>query len=395
MYLSNGLRHVPPRELSSNERIAVISLLREAFSDDDYIINTTTAFLTEPNSDYGIFSLLFGDGELIGLAISILREVRIFGGYCYALTTGPIAIRPAVQGRGFGQKLLDGIHDIALKSGCSFAYVQGIRGYYARHGYYPCLAKSKLEIRATELPDESSAPAAVSLRPLAIEDIGTIQALFECQAGRNTFTARRTPGDWRWLVGLATHSWYFHQPRAVLAGGRLVGYFTSDRNCPWRLREVVCDDHPASIQAYLIGLRIYARANASDMLEIMLPRNAQLRKYMTRRYYFEYKEYHSPDGGQLLRIVNADIAVTALNVCLSKSKLPLTVSLSDESLNISSVQSNASVRLEKREFTRLILGEFSSLLDQADSLDLDEESLIRLEALACRYVPFVYQGDNF
>jgi len=75
------------------------------------------------------------DGEVVGHALFVAREMRIGGETVLAAELAPLAVRPDHQRSGIGGALLAEGHRRARAKGCALAYLLGHPSYYPRFGY--------------------------------------------------------------------------------------------------------------------------------------------------------------------------------------------------------------------------------------------------------------------
>lgn len=91
--------------------------------------------------------------ELDGRIVGQITITRLPVGDTTAVTIGPLAVLPALQGKRIGGKLIEAGHERARQLGYQFCILLGHAGYYPRFGYRPA---SEFGIRAPfDVPDEN------------------------------------------------------------------------------------------------------------------------------------------------------------------------------------------------------------------------------------------------
>ena len=178
------------------ERDKILKLLDGAFGKTRYSINTDTAFFTGYKSPYPNFVLLYKGKEIIGIAIIAQRLIKIFDQKINAVTVGPLAIGAHHQKKGYSKYLFSGLDKIAIKLNADLIYLQGIDNFYSKYEFFPCLAKSKIEIQVKDLINVDQ----VIIKPFADNYLKEIKNLYKQISKNNYCTSYRNEDNWLWLT---------------------------------------------------------------------------------------------------------------------------------------------------------------------------------------------------
>ncbi len=130
------------------------------------------------------------DGQIIGHVLFSPHTVQLLGEAVRAVNLAPIAIDPAHQRQGIGQKLIETGHALARRKGYAFSFLLGHTSYYPRLGYQTrAYGVATLTLRPTRLmtrrallarrPTEADVPA---LRQLWRDTEGAVD--FALEPGR-------------------------------------------------------------------------------------------------------------------------------------------------------------------------------------------------------------------
>lgn len=117
----------------SEDRHAIFTLYRQAFPDQDLM--QLVADLLAEDCDSVISLVVRDPSGLAGHAAVTVCSVD--GSKALVALLGPVAIEPAMQGRGIGTALVRHALDAAARHGAVQACVLGDPGYYGRFGFQP------------------------------------------------------------------------------------------------------------------------------------------------------------------------------------------------------------------------------------------------------------------
>lgn len=289
-------------KLSEAQASSALDLLDRAFGDDVYSSNTRSAFLQGYQSEHPNAVLLHADRDLVGIAVVGRRNIGLAGTRIDALTVGPLAIEPRLQGGGLSALLMGGIDELASDLGASAIYLVGIPDFYQRYGYYPLLSRSKVTIKTDATPSCHG----VEVHPFSEQFLPEMMNLFRLNAQMYSCASNRTESDWEWLTRYACNSYYFYNPHVVVADHHVVGYFCTDSRMPGRIREALHGIEDTAIRSFLRGLNLYFSGQAPSTLEIMTPANSPLHEYLRRGSDATFSEIIQSHGGQLLKVCDLD-----------------------------------------------------------------------------------------
>lgn len=381
------------------EKEKIIKLFDGAFGETIYSNNTKTAFFTGYKSPYPNFVLLYKEKNLVGLAIIAQKLVRIFGHKVKTITVGPLAIGASHQNKGYSKYLFSGIDKIATKLNADLIYLQGIDNFYSKYEYFPCLAKSKLEIQVKHLLNIDQ----VTIIPFTDIYLKQVMDLYEQVAGNNNCTSYRSEQDWLWLTKYATLSYYFFKPYLIVDKDKdnVMGYFCTDPNDKSRLREAIYVMAYNKISLFLSGVKQYAYQNSLSSVEIMTPPDSMLVKYINNHSTGTFMQFIRSDGGQLVKIVNykSMVKIIKKNMLYNSKPYSLSINGNNDNIYFSLTKNNTkntivTFKCKKKHLPGFITGYLGSevFFDYNSS---DQNHLEIFKHNPNNLSPFIYQGDNY
>lgn len=336
---------VKAQGISELSRSDVLDILSNAFPHASHEFEVDKAFFSDDlNYSDGLAVTVARSGLLCGVAFARPVSINLRGKCVLALTVGPLAVAPHVQGVGAGKLLLGGLDSLAKQLGAEAIYLQGIPNFYTQFEYFPAITRSKLRFDVASLATENHEFA---WRPATLADLSSMSKIFLDLSKGLQGAASRDERAWRWLLGPASKSMYFQSPQVVLKNDEIQGYFCIDRNTPERVREFVSKSDAAAIEAALQAVTACVRRQAKDYFDIMTWRNSPLHTMTTYRHKTEFIEMSEPRAGQLLKLVDMPRTVCRLlknHVSLPNSEL--TVTMEGKKLRLSIGDSSAWIRVE-------------------------------------------------
>lgn len=375
------------------EQQQILSLLSDAFTNDAISRNTLNGFFSGYKSEYDNFILLLKDAIVVGVAIVAKRKINLLNSVVNALSVGPIAISPLQQRQGYSGKLMDAVNEIASDFGVSVIYLQGIDGFYDRHGFFTCSAKAKIIFEVNGL-EETADVNIDSMSALNIEDVTTI---YKNNANECSCTSLRSKEDWDWLLKYGCQTWYFYEPTVVLYKGRLVGYFCTDEDDPCRIREAIFDQTENGIKLFLAGLKKYCKQKSIDKFELMTWLDSPIYAFAKKIGNAVFMQFFKNNGSQMMKIHNFSEIFGLFASCFPMN-YEVEISKSDDGCSVFHIkfeESIGSIKIPAKYFPGLICGFFDSkIIANFDYLPKEIQKSFA-DLIDNLKPPFFFQGDNY
>jgi len=372
----------------------ILELLDGAFGETRYSINTKTSFFTGYKSKYPNFLLLYKEKVLVGVAIIAQRLIKIFAQKINAITVGPLAIGAHHQKKGYSKYLFSGLDKIAIKLNADLIYLQGLDGFYSKYEFFPCLAKSKIEIHVKDLINVDQ----VIIKPFTDNYLKEVKNLYKQIAKNNNCTSYRNENNWLWLTKYAKQSYYHYRPFLIIDKNDVVGYFCSDPDDKSRLREVIYTTNYDKIASFLFGIKQYAFKNNLSSVEIMTPPNSVLVKYIKKYSNGVFTQYIRPDGGELMKIINYESLLKIIKKNMFYGAELDIIDINDNIFfkltNNNETNKIITFKCKKKHFPGIITG----YLDSDVFFDYNysgQNDFNIFKRNTNDLVPFIYQGDNY
>jgi predicted N-acetyltransferase YhbS len=195
-------------------------------------------------------------GRIVGHALFSPQSIRLLGQAAPAVNLAPIAVDPALQGRGVGGRLIAAGHEVARARGYSLCFLLGHPSYYPRFGYQThAYGGSSLAVAASGLAGEG-----LAARPPAEADLPALRELWLREEANVDFAIEPGPDLLDWLSPnppIAATVW--------LRGDALAGYTRVHAAEPARPRVFLAVDQPA---AHGMAAAI---ARSAGLTELILP----------------------------------------------------------------------------------------------------------------------------
>lgn len=191
------MENVIIRQEMTEDEATVERLVREAFWNvyrpgclEHYVLHRLRA---SPNFVRELAFVMVADGQIVGQNVFVRAAIQLDGGGSLPiLTMGPICIRPDLQRKGYGKRLLD--HSLAQAAAQRFGAVcfEGNIAFYGKSGFVVAATKG---IRYHGLPDGADASFFLckELRPGYFDGVrgeyATPQEYFVCEQDPEGFAA--------------------------------------------------------------------------------------------------------------------------------------------------------------------------------------------------------------
>jgi len=366
----------------------ILKTLDIAFEDKIYSKNTKNAFFNGYKSSYPNFIVLNEKDNIAGVCIISTRQINLFGNFYKSLTFGPLCIAPDYQKKGLSKLMMSSIDKIAKKLNCKMIYVQGIKNFYSKFEYFPCLAKSKIVINIDSMPREKN----FRICNFTNKYLSEIRELHSKEILKNNLTSLRSKEDWNWLLNNAKETFYFFDPKVILYNNKILGYFCTDPQEKNRLREVVIFCPADEISIFLSALRSFCSVNNLKTLQLMTPTNSKLYNYFKLNSSADFIKYIRKDAGQLLKILDYKAFEKTFLMLLSGNSNDCTLKIEQKKENIifkiSSFGKTKKFSCNKKHVPGLLSGYF-----EAGVLFNDYNNKLAQSTPILK--PFIYQGDNY
>ncbi len=393
------------------ERGEVLDTLTRAFRTNVWERHVTEALWKPPAYHPEHTRVVVADGRVVSVAFLGFRRIRF--GHCTipAMTIGPVATHPEFEGHGFASALFRDAQAYMRTRGIPLAYLQGVRGFYGRLGFFPFLAKSKIVVARDNMQFCATYGRLVPMRP---SDLGEVGRLYDRATRDRLCAARRDDRVWQWLAGPGRSAFFFHKPHTIRdARDRLVGYVTFDPVDAFHLREIVVAQRPAACQAALGAVYKAARRKKVEQVELKVPRDDALVTFCRQHVGGVFHEYCNPIGGALLCILDLpqvmvgmmDLLAARLRACQVTRVLEFTLATEGCQVGLRLSAAGGTVTqgvrapvafISERWLPGLLTGYYTpGDLRQDPGVRIPAALIGPLSILFPRCWPFVYQADNF
>lgn len=385
--------------LDEKAKSQVLNLIDDAFPDNRSIGNNLTNGIWHDSAGSNAKTkVLFLDGQIVSVAVYSERKVSFNGQFLNALTIGPVATLPKFWGNGYSSAVMNAIESDAKSLNMDIIFIQGIDDYYSRFGYFPYLAKSKIEF--IKFPNVFNRNA--SVEALSLKDLHRIMEFYNSQTLNINLRANRDKKLWAWLLSHGSKTYYFFQPKKILYKGKIIGYFTIDPSNSSNIRECILknDDECISICLHLIQKELHC-----DKVKINTFADSYLHRYAKKNTNSTFIENIKRDGGSLLKILNLDKILSGHKIQYIKEYPPFIILFSGHNSLYRVQINNFYVKFTKlldHECQADIIVEYrfvpALIFNYLNNISSKNINFIEYEAiLRCVFSSnsFVFQGDNF
>lgn len=273
-------------------------ILENAFDDTNQSDNFSALGRVENTKSYSRF-IAKDDKRVVAYLGYAHRTIRCLGQYFTAASIGPVAVSADAQQGGIGSFLMRKALEHIEQTGIKIAYIQGIPDYYQRFGFVKYLDKNKRIISTDRDPKVDISATSVAKD---LNDIDAYRSLFDQYSHAVNFTAKRNIEDWSWLLGAASSSYYFFEPRLIRnAADQAIGYFCDDPKIKNSPREVVFSEDFDSLQQALEVIKKFYKGKGCQTLDIKAPEHSKIAQHLDATR-CEKVTYVNPTGGDLMLI---------------------------------------------------------------------------------------------
>ncbi len=171
---------------------------------------------------------------------------------------GFVATRPAYRGRGLQRVLSGAFRQLALELGCTLAGIEGIPGFYGQFGYeYAVPLNDNYDLAFEQVP-EGPAPGGYSTRQATLDDVPTLQRLYDADVAALDIAGLRDGALWEFQLSAPPEMTFYATTTVIEREQRVVGYLRwggdewSDRLV---IAELAVDDGPDARERMLAALR--------------------------------------------------------------------------------------------------------------------------------------------
>lgn len=302
---------------SPEERSEALDILVRAFNAPLRMEkHITKAVWQEPIFDPEDTRIVVAGGHVVSVVVLGPRMLRFGPAKVPAMTVGPVATHDGCRAMGYGSAAMNDATEYMRKKGVVLAYMQGLRGYYHRFGYFPFSMTAAIKFDRKEAA-RLAKPG--WLRTMTLKDVERLRVLYEKAMADRICVAARDRIVWEWLIKRGVNSWIFEGPKTIVdARGKLCGYLTLNPEGGFGVREFVVanDEH-----AWRVALGAVVReAKRREANEIDLPMiwGDPMAVFLRQSVRAESKTRTSPDGAQLMMIVDFPALMRLLEPLLTK-----------------------------------------------------------------------------
>jgi putative acetyltransferase len=154
------------RRQVASDAAAVRNVITDAFGDDGQVADLAEALRARPDKQVSLVAT--EQDEIVGHTHLSISWVDAPNELIEVLTLSPLAVAPAHQSRGAGNRLLAGAITAAGRLHAPLIFLEGDPGYYSRHGWRAA-ADLGFTAPSTRIP-----PAGFQVVPLESYDPGSM-----------------------------------------------------------------------------------------------------------------------------------------------------------------------------------------------------------------------------
>lgn len=356
--------------------------------------------------------VVVADGRVVSAVTMGPRMIRFGPVKVPAMTIGPVGTHDHYRKRGYAAAAMNDASRYMEQNGILVAYLGGIADFYYRFGYYPYMARGRVEFKRENARKEAR-PG--KLRAMTRKDLPAVRRLYDKATAERVCAAARDKKVWDWLMGPGGHSRFFRKPQVILdARRRLCGYVTLGRRDDAGLTEIVVRQDEASCRAALGALVAHARRREAKQISFPLPWDDALAVFIRQHVDAESRMWTGATGGALLKVVDFAALMRALEPLFTRRWLDAHSALRDVKFTLETgigevgltvTRRGASigppvkgrrVRIPQRWLSGLLTG-YYSVRDVAPrkGAAVPAHLMPVLEILFPTGWPFVYQGDSY
>lgn len=170
-----------------------------------------------------------------------------------AFSVGPFVVLHEYQNQGLGKMLLEHLtRRCFIDLWADAIYLRGIPGYFYKQGFQRMTTRGRYIVKRLSIQKSLPTSARVTLKDLAEEHLLSVAQIYSTQTANITLSARRSYDDWRWLL-LMRESSFFFEPKVILYDNNVVGYYTTDKNDPSLIRELLLSSSVVDCEANIFA----------------------------------------------------------------------------------------------------------------------------------------------
>lgn len=255
------------------------------------------------------------NGKVVAAVVLAERVVRFGPVTIPAMSVGPVGTHDKYRKHGYAAAAMEDASQYMRKSGYLLAYLQGIREFYYRFGYYPFMAPSTAKFARADAQKQA---AAGRLRYMTRKDLPAVRRIYDRATAARTMSAVRDRRTWDWLLGPGGDTWMFYKPQLMLDGqGRICGYLTTHPRYDMIAETVVAPEESAC-QAALGALCREARRREMKDITIRVPWDDAFGLFLRQYVGAEFTMRSNATGGALMKIVDFPALMRRLQPLLAQ-----------------------------------------------------------------------------
>jgi GNAT superfamily N-acetyltransferase len=241
---------------------------------------------------------IFVGNTLACYAWYMFRNVLIYTKVHSIVSIGLVTTLPEYRGLGLATRLIHSIEGICRGNGGTFAYLQGIPGFYSRIGYHGIAPKSKFIFTTRSFKKNNE----YYIRQASLEDAELLTNLYEEYAGTLGVGVQRSESDWEDLLGPLSRTFLFHRPSIVLSpDGVPAGYFCTSPDNNLVIREFVTGKNIEDATICLNAVSDLYKKEKLEKFEIFSPDSGPVANACSKILGGDFIRYLRPDSSNLIK----------------------------------------------------------------------------------------------
>ena len=358
------------------------------------------------------------DGEIVSGVTMAPRMMRFGPVSVPSMTIGPVGTHDRHRKQGYASVAMEDACAYMKENGILVAYLQGIRDFYHRFGFYPYMAPGRIKIKRKHA---AKIDGSGKLRAMKKSDIPAVRRIFNSVNASRIGPAVRSKQVWDWLFDAGSHTWLFKKPMVILdESGTVCGYLTGANDSDSRFGEIVVKQSDSACRVALGAITRYAKRLEWAEINLPIPWNDPFSVFLRQHVPVETVLQSGATGGALMKIVDFPELMRRLEPLLNARWCgsPLgeydmnivsdigTVGLHLDSTGLSIESAipsretkrprSKTVNISSRWLSGLVSGYYAvhDIL-QRDGVSIPRECIEPLARIFPTGWPFVYQGDNY
>jgi len=353
------------------------------------------------------------DGRVVSAVVLAPRRIRFGPVTVPAMTVGPVGTHDHYRKQGLAARTMEDASHYMKESGFLVAYLQGIRDFYYRFGYYPFRTQLSVKFEREGARKESLRG---TLRTMRKEDLPAVRSIYDKVTAGLVCSADRDETVWSWLLTRGKNTWLFASPKVILdKSNEVCGYLCMSSGNDLAIREIVVTEEEDACRSALGALVREARKREVKKISIhRVPWNDKLTLLLRQYVDAEFTVQTSPTGGPLMLILDFPALMERLQPTFSKRWREARSALGETSftcqseigsvglevtrkgVTVGAPRSRRKVVVPQRWLSGLLTG-YYSVGEVAASRGATVPATLRpvLDILFPRAWPFVFQGDDY